>query len=99
MLLRLTGEPFTYKIKGYKMIVVSLGYKSYVMSNKDAVALAEIIEKAEMYEAVWVPAGERIGGTDQTYHVYENDQQIDMKLISTDLYRMAKLAGKPEKKK
>ena len=81
------------------MIVVSLGYSNYVLSNKDAVALAEILERAELYEAIWIPSGERnAGGPDHTYHVYENDKQIDMKLISADLYRMAKLAGKPEKK-
>lgn len=90
---------FTSKIKENEMIVVTLGYRSYVLSNKDAVALAEILEKAEMYEQKWIPQDARAeGGPDHTYHVYENDQQIDMKLISADLYRMAKLAGRPEKK-
>jgi predicted DNA-binding ArsR family transcriptional regulator len=99
MLLPPMGEPFMYKIKEDEMIVVSLGYLNYVLSNKDAVALAEILEKAELYEAIWIPSGERnVGGPDHTYHVYENDKQVDMKLISADLYRMAKLAGKPEKK-
>ena len=98
MLLRPTGEPFMYKTKEDDMIVVTLGYANYVLSNKDAVALAEILEKAELYEAIWIPSGERNGGPDHTHHVYENDKQVDMKLISNDLYRMAKLAGKPEKK-
>lgn len=80
------------------MVVISLGYKSYVMSNKDAVALAEILENAEIYETIWIPSGERNGGPDHTYHIYENIEIIDMKLIGADLYRMAKLAGKPEKK-
>jgi predicted DNA-binding ArsR family transcriptional regulator len=92
------GKPFMYKTKEDDMIVVSLGYSNYVLSNKDAVALAEILEKAELYESIWIPSGERNGGPDHTHHVYENDKQIDMKLISTDLYRMAKLAGRPEKK-
>jgi predicted DNA-binding ArsR family transcriptional regulator len=86
------------KIKENEMIVVDLGYKSYVMSNKDAVALAEILEKAELYEAIWIRSEDRNGGPDHTYHIYESDQHIGMKLISADLYRMAKLAGKPEKK-
>lgn len=98
MLLRPTGEPFMYKTKEDDMIVVSLGYSNYVLSNKDAVALAEILEKAELYEAIWIPSGERNGGPDHTYHIYENDKHVDMKLISADLYRMAKLAGRPEKK-
>jgi predicted DNA-binding ArsR family transcriptional regulator len=84
--------------KGDEMIVVSLGYSNYVLSNKDAVALAEILEKAELFEAIWIRSEDRNGGPDHTYHIYENDKQVDMKLISADLYRMAKLAGKPEKK-
>lgn len=96
MLLLRTGAPFMYKIKGDDMIVVTLGYKSYVMSNKDAVALAEILEKAEMYEQKWVSQENRTeGGSDHTYHVFENETSVDMKLISNDLYLMAKLAGKP----
>lgn len=98
MLSRPTGAPFMYKIEENEMIVMDLGYKSYVMSNKDAVTLAEILEKSEMYESVWIPSEKRDGGADHTYHVYENEQQITMKLISADFYRMAKLAGKPEKK-
>lgn len=98
MLLPPTGAPFMYKIKENEMIVISLGYKSYIMNNKDAVVIADILERAEMYETVWIPSGERNGGPDHTYHVYESTDQIDMKLISADLYNMAKLAGKPEKK-
>jgi len=85
-----------YKIKEDEMIIVEMGYKNYIMSNKDAVALAEILEKAELYEAKWIQSKERGNGEpDYTYHVYENDQQIGMKVVSNDFYRMAKLAGKP----
>ena len=99
MLLPPMGELFMCKIKENEMSVISLGYSNYILSSKDALALAEILEKAELYEAIWIPSGERnVGGPDHTYHVYENDKQVDMKLISADLYRMAKLAGKPEKK-
>lgn len=90
------------------MIVMDLGYKSYVMSNKDAVTMAEIFSKAEMFESVWIRPEDRgnggpdytyhNGGPDYTYHIYENEQQVTMKLVSDDFYRMAKLAGKPEKK-
>ena len=96
MLLLPTGEPFMYKIKEDEMIVIEMGYKSYVLSNKDAVAFAEILEKAELYEAKWIRHEDRGNdGLDYTYHVYENDQQISMKVVSNDFYRMAKLAGKP----
>jgi predicted DNA-binding ArsR family transcriptional regulator len=86
-------------IKENEMMIVDLGYRNFILSNKDAVALAEILEKAELYESKWIPTEDRTkSGPDHTHHVYENDLQISMKLISADLYRMAKLAGKPEKK-
>jgi predicted DNA-binding ArsR family transcriptional regulator len=85
-------------IKEGDMIVVELGYKNYIMGNKDAVALAELLSKAELYESIWIRPEDRNGGADHTYHIYPNDQQVGMKLISDDFYRMAKLAGKPEKK-
>ncbi len=33
-----------------------------------------------------------------THHVYPNDKTFGMKLMPDDFYKMAKLAGKPEKK-
>jgi hypothetical protein len=89
---------FILATKENEMVVIDLGYKSYVMSIKDAVALAEILEKAELYESKWVPTEQRGNGPDNTHHVYENDVLVNMKIISDDLYRMAKLAGRPEKK-
>lgn len=80
------------------MIVVELGYQSYVLPNKDAIALVDILEKAEVYEQKWVPKEQRAeGGEDYTYHVYDSTRQLAMKVISESLYRMAKLAGKPTK--
>lgn len=81
------------------MIVVELGYQSYVLPNKDAVALVDILEKAEVYESKWIPKEQRIDDADLTHHVYDNTRQIGMKVISDSLYRMAKLAGKPTKEK
>jgi len=80
------------------MIVVELGYQSYVMSNKDAIALVDILTKAEVYEQKWIPKEERSSGdAEYTYHVYETERHHGMKVISDSLYRMAKLAGKPIK--
>ena len=82
------------------MIVIELGYKNIVLPNKDAVTLLDILEKAEIFESKWIRVEDRgNGGPDYTYHVYENTQQFGLKMISNDLYRMAKLAGKPEEKK
>ena len=73
------------------MIVISFGYGEYVMSPKDALVVMEILQKSEKYESKYVSGGEN------THHVYPNSETLTAKLISDDLYRMAKLAGKPEK--
>jgi hypothetical protein len=32
-----------------------------------------------------------------THHIYPSEESFNAKLLSADMYRMAKLAGKPEK--
>ena len=80
------------------MVVIEFGYNtsSLVMSPKDALVMAEIMQRAEKYEKKYRPGG---GGGDSTYtyHVWTNPDEISMKIISDDVYRMAKLAGKAEK--
>lgn len=77
------------------MIVMEFSYISIVMSVKDAIAMAEIMQRAEKYEKKY--RRETGGETSYTYHVWPNSDEVGMKLISDDIYRMAKLAGKPEK--
>lgn len=74
------------------MIIVSMGYTDYVMSPKDAFTLSEVLARAERYEDKY-----HGGGIDNTRHVYANENAFNMKIISDDVYRMAKLAGKPAK--
>lgn len=71
--------------------IVKFGYTDYVMELKDAVSLAELLSKAEVYDSKYVSGG------DNTHHIYPNERQEvgTIKLISDDFYRMAKLAGKP----
>lgn len=73
------------------MVVISFGYGEYIMPPKDALAVMEILQKSEKYESKYVSGGEN------THHVYPNTEALIARLISDDLYRMAKLAGKPEK--
>jgi Tfp pilus assembly protein PilE len=77
------------------MIVMEFSYVSFVLSAKDALAMAEIMQRAEKYEKKY--RREDGGATTYTYHAWPNPDEIPMKLISDDIYRMAKLAGKPEK--
>lgn len=80
------------------MILIELGYRSYIMPNDRALALIEMLESAEIYERVFIPKEKRIaGGGDYTHHVYQNEDGFSMRTISDGLYRMAKLAGKPAK--
>ena len=71
-------------------MVLSLGYGDIVLPTKDAVTLMEILEKAERYRQKYN------SGNPSTYHIWPQDVEYTAKLISDDLYRMAKLAGKPE---
>lgn len=73
--------------------IVRFGYTDYVLELKDAVSLAELLSKAEIYNNKYVSGG------DNTHHIYANDAHEvgTVKLISDDFYRMAKLAGKPAK--
>jgi len=82
------------------MIIVDLGYRSYVMANKDALAHAEILERAEVYEQKWIRPEDRNekSGAEYTHHIYANENPLVMKLVSNDFYNMSKLAGKPEGK-
>lgn len=73
------------------MLVLSFGYGEYVLSAKDAVTIMEILQKAERYECKYVSGG------DNTHHIYPSTESGTAKIISDDLYRMAKLAGKPER--
>jgi hypothetical protein len=81
------------------MIIVDLGYKSVVLPREEAFKLAEILEKAETYEAKYWNSEKRkeMGMTDEhTYHVYPVEHPINIRLITDGHYQMAKLAGKPK---
>ena len=83
------------------MIVVDIGYKKYVMSKEKAMMLVECLESAEMYEEkYWTEEKRReLGMTEAyTYHVYPNDSNFNMQIISDSKHQMAKLAGKPQEK-
>lgn len=82
------------------MITIDVGYKSLVMNKEDAMLLIGILERSEVYENKYHSETERKakGMTEQyTYHIYPNESQYSMKIISDDMYKMAKLAGKPVK--
>lgn len=83
------------------MIVVEIGYTKFVLPRDKALQMVEILEQAEVYETKYWNAERRkernMGDNDYTYHVYPNEKEYSMKIVSDQHYQMAKLAGKPEK--
>ena len=74
------------------MVIVKLSWDlSVVVSKEDALALIDILERTEKYEDKYVSGG------DNTKHVYPMDKTFGMEVMPTELYQMAKLAGKPAK--
>lgn len=73
--------------------VVKLGYKEYVMDAEKALALLSMLDNAEVYETKWE-------NKLTAHYVYEQDNGDfirEIKLIPDALYRMGKLAGKPNR--
>lgn len=74
------------------MIIVKLSWDlSVVVTKEDALTLVDILERAEKYEDKYV------SGSENTKHVYPIDKTFGMEVMPTELYQMAKLAGKPTK--
>lgn len=80
------------------MVVVDIGYRKLVMTKEKAMMLVECLESAELYEEkYWSDEKRREMGMTETYtyHVYTNDNNFNMQIISDSKYQMARLAGKP----
>jgi len=88
------------QLRGDEMMIVTIGYQDYALPTKDAITLLELLSKAERYEDRYVSKDAKDNTTGEayhTFHVYENDTVFNAKVIPNEKYRMAKLAGKPER--
>jgi hypothetical protein len=78
--------------------IVNLGWKSFVMDTDKAVTMMELLDGCEMYEEIW---HREEGDTKPytSYHVYDPEEPAmgSIKLLPNSIYKVAKLAGKPEK--
>ena len=75
--------------------IVQIGYRSYVMDAEKALTLLGALDGAELYEAKYDHKTKTT-----SYFVYEQDTADnirEMKLLPESLYKLAKLAGKPNK--
>lgn len=78
-------------------VILELGYRSYVLDARDAVTLAEMLGRAERYEAKWRSKTEE-KESHYTHHVYTESaaDAPTMRILNGETYNMYKLAGKPE---
>ncbi len=78
-------------------VIVEIGYRSYVLDANDAVLLADMLGKAERYEAKWHSKTDTLE-SHHTYHIYTEHapDAPSMKILSDSAYNMYKLAGKPK---
>ena len=73
--------------------IVKLGWKTFVMDTNKALTLLDLLKDAEVYKEVW--RGQDKGGS--TFHIFPQQKELcSMKVLSSNMYSLAKLAGKPE---
>lgn len=76
--------------------VIQIGYDNYILDAKDAITIMEMIDKAEVWQEKYQSHAE--GGT--LYFAYpptDAESIRSVKIVPDSLYKMAKLAGKPER--
>ena len=75
-------------------MIISIGYKDYVMDSAKAMAVIDAMGSAELFESRYRNVEE--GGS--TFHIWEQtieeSSNLSLKLLPDSLYRLAKLAGK-----
>lgn len=79
------------------MIAIQIGYNKYIMENEKALQLVALLEEAEVYEQKYHHRANEGKQSFYTQHVYANEDNFTMELVSTTKYQLAKLAGKPTK--
>lgn len=76
--------------------IVHLGYTDYILDADKALTVLGLLKDAEVFEEKWKSTED--GGN--TYHVYPQEMgRVDrwkMTLLTDQMYKLAKLAGKPE---
>ena len=80
--------------------ILRLGYLDYILPAEEAVKIMGLLEGAERWESKYHKTTPT-QAAHHTYHVYSEEAGAEVKnleLVSESMYRMAKLAGKPEDK-
>ncbi|CAB4189602.1 hypothetical protein UFOVP1288_7 [uncultured Caudovirales phage] len=82
--------------------IITLGYVDYVLDTEDALRIVEVLGNAELYKADWSTEG-------TAHYIYPVSEGVadginhdlpvnNLRFLSEERYRLAKLAGKPPKK-
>ena len=81
------------------MVTIEIGYKKIVLPRDKAMQMMECLESSMEYQAKYWSEEDRkrLGMTGAyTYHVFPNDTQYAIAVITDEHFEMAKLAGKPQ---
>jgi len=72
-------------------VIVSIGWGSeYVMDADKALTLLDLLKDAEKYQDKYNKDG-------NTFHIFPQEKEVaTLRVLSNNMYAMAKLAGKPE---
>ena len=75
-------------------VIVEFGYdKAFVMEADKALTLLDLMKDAEVFKENWRSSDK--GGN--TFHIYPQEKELcNMRVLSSNMYSMARLAGKPE---
>lgn len=71
--------------------VIRVGYNDYVMGVEQALLVAQVLTTAQRYSSKgW--------GQTATHHIWsEPTKEVDIKIVTDDLVRIATMAGAPPK--
>lgn len=77
-------------------VIIQFGYRQVVIDADKAIALAETLQNAEIYESKYHSKTDTEPSYN-THHIFamSPDESISMRILPDDLYQMYKLAGKP----
>jgi hypothetical protein len=89
------AKPFMWSNEMSK-VLIDIGYKKYVVEADEALKIAAMLSKAEQYETRYVK-DDKGDGVSVHYIYPQDDMRWLMEIMPDNIYRMAKLAGKPNK--
>jgi hypothetical protein len=83
----------------FNKVKIEIGYKTYIVDANQGVQLMQILNNAEIFEEKTKRCED--ASYTSSFYCYEQDtkdmMRVNISLIPSSLYRMAKLAGKPPK--